>query len=117
MVTAAIVILAKPDILNKMKTKDCSICSQIADEETADQKHGDEENNTYLPVASHELKVIKDFTYGSRQKQLKRCPECKTYYFYRTDYEFLIGGSEDEEYLNRLTDAEAKKYLDRPSYE
>jgi hypothetical protein len=64
------------------------------------------------------LKVVRDFQpYGSRKLQLQQCPECGTYYLYRTDYEFLVNGSEDEEFLTRLTDNEAAEYLERPAPE
>jgi len=92
----------------------CSICSQLADYESADQKYGHEEENTYLPAAAQSLKIVRDFQpYGSRKLQLQQCPECQTYYLYRTDYEFLVNGSEDEEELTRLTTEEAAEYLER----
>ena len=37
--------------------------------------------------------------------------KCGTYYLYRTDYEYLVNGSEDEEYLTRLTEEQAAGYL------
>ncbi len=94
----------------------CSICSQLADQEYAFQKYGREEDNTCLPAASSSLAFVKDFQpYGSRKLQLWRCPQCGTYYLYRTDYEYLVNGSEDEEYLTRLTDEQAAEYLERPT--
>jgi hypothetical protein len=94
----------------------CSICSQLADYESADQKYGHEEGNTYLPAAANSLTVVRDFKpYSNRKLQLQRCPQCETYYLYRTDYEFLVNGSEDEEELTRLTDEEAAEYLERPA--
>ena len=92
----------------------CSICSRLADEEAAFQKYGWEEDNTYLPAAAGRLTVVKDFKpYSSRKLQLQQCPECSTYYLYQTDYEFLVNGSEDEEYLTRLSDEEAVEYLEK----
>jgi hypothetical protein len=94
----------------------CHICSQLADVESAYQKYGRAEDNTYLPTASNRLLVVKDFKpNASRKLELQQCPECQTYYLYRTDYEFLVNGSEDEEELTRLTDAEAVEYLERPT--
>ena len=59
---------------------------------------------------------MKDFKpYDSRALQLKQCPECGTYYLYRTDYEYLVNGSEDEEVLTRLKPEEATEYLARPA--
>ena len=83
----------------------CSICSSLKDGE-------DNFFNSSLPRAAYKLILVHDMTRnGSRKKEVKQCPECKTYYFYRTDYEFLAGGSEDEEYLTRLSDEEAQGYL------
>jgi hypothetical protein len=90
----------------------CSICSDIKNKEYAFQKYGSEYNNSYLPENAKKLIVIKDFKPNSdRLKQLKQCPECKTYYLYETDYEFLAFGSEDEEFLTRLTENEALELL------
>ncbi len=90
----------------------CSICSRLADVESAFQKYGWEEDNTYLPAAAGKLMLVKDFKpYSSRKLQLQQCPQCKTYYLYETDYEFLVNGSEDEEYLRRLSEEEAAEYL------
>ena len=90
----------------------CSICSQLSSEESAFQKYGWEENNSYLPSAANHLIVIKDFKpHSSRKLQLQQCPDCQTYYLYRTDFEFLVNGSEDEEYLTRLTADQAAEYL------
>lgn len=89
----------------------CEICSQLAGEEYAFQKYGSE-NNTYLPAVSGRLILVKDFDpYSSRKKQLWQCPLCRTYYFYRTDYEYLVNGSEDEEFLTRLSPEQAAPYL------
>ena len=94
----------------------CPICSQLADEEYAFQRYGSEENNTYLPAAAKKLVVVKDFKpYDSRKLQLKQCPECGTYYRYESDYEYLVNGTEDEEFLTRLTEERAARYLDAPT--
>jgi len=92
----------------------CSLCSQLADEEVAFQKYGWEQYDTHLPAAANNLKLVTDFRpYDSRQLKLLQCPACKTYYLYRTDYEFLVNGSEDEDFLTRLSDKEAAEYLNR----
>ena len=91
---------------------DCSICSDLAAEETASQKYGWEEDNTYLPAAAGKLTIVKDLKPNSSRKlQVQQCPECGTYYLYRSDYEYLVNGSEDEEYLTRISVEEASKYL------
>ena len=93
----------------------CSICSELADEEAAFQKYGWPEDDTYLPKAAGKLTVVKDFKpYSDRKLQLRQCPECGTYYLYRSDYEYFVNGSEDEEYLTRLSDEAAQSWLERP---
>jgi hypothetical protein len=90
----------------------CPICSQLSEQEYAYQKYGSEQNNTYLPSATAQLILMKDFDpYSSRKKQLWQCSICATYYFYRTDYEYLVNGSEDEEILSRLSAQQAAQYL------
>jgi hypothetical protein len=37
---------------------------------------------------------------------------CGTYYLYRSDYEYLVNGSEDEEILTRLSPDQAAPYLE-----
>lgn len=94
-----------------MKSK-CSICSDFKDKDSAFQKFGSENNNTYLPGNAQNLILIKDLKPGSsRLKHLKQCPECKTYYLYETDYEYFAFGSEDEQFLTRLTETEAMDIL------
>lgn len=94
----------------------CSICSQLADRETAFQKFGWEENNSYLPAAAEALTIVRDFKpYSSRKLQLRRCPECGTHYLYSSDYEYLVNGSEDEETLERLTAERAAEVLQAPA--
>jgi hypothetical protein len=98
--------------------KKCRVCSSLLDAEYAFQKYGWPHDNTYMPIASDGLKVVRDFRpYGSRKLQLQQCPECGTYFLYRTDYEYLAGGSEDEEFLTRLTGEQATEYLNRPAPE
>lgn len=90
----------------------CGICSQLADHERAFQKGGREEEATYLPAAWRQLELLRDFKPGSsRARQLLRCRECGTCYLYTSDYEFLVNGTEDEEFLDRLTGDEAAKEM------
>ena len=92
--------------------KTCSICSHLKDQETASQKYGWEENDTYLPAAAALLTIVRDLKRDSSRKlQLQQCPVCGTFYLYQLDYEYLINGSEDEETLNRLSPAQAADYL------
>lgn len=90
----------------------CSICSQLKDRETAFQKYGSSYPDTYLPAAAEQLEILIDFRPLSERKiQLRRCPECGRYYLYQTDYEYLTNGTEDEQELIRLSDAEAEEYI------
>jgi len=92
----------------------CPICSALPDEACASQKYGWEQNDTYLPAAAGQLRLVRDYRpNGSRKLQLQQCPECGAYYLYKTDYEYLVDGSEDEECLTRLTDDQAAEYLSR----
>ena len=90
------------------KVNGCTICSQLGEQEWATQKYGWEENDTHLPEASRKLVLIRDLKPNSaRALQLWQCPECMTYYRYESDYEYLAGGSEDEQSLIRLSEEEA----------
>ena len=92
--------------------KKCSICCDLSEYQRGFQKGGREEEDTYLPAASTYLKQVKEVYPGkNRTPILKQCPECGTYYLYEVEYEFLVYGSEDEQRLSRLTDAEAAQYL------
>jgi hypothetical protein len=96
----------------------CRICSQLGDSEYGFQKNGWPDNDSHLPGAAYSLNVVRDFKpYSDRKLQLRQCPDCQTYYLYTTDYEFLAGGSEDEQFLTRLTAAQAAEYLQRPAPE
>lgn len=95
-----------------MPTIQCEICSGLADQEYAFQKYGWEEGDTSLPAVVGHLVMVRDLKpYSSRKLQLLQCPMCGTYYLYRTDYEYLVNGSEDEQFLTRLTGEQAKEYL------
>ncbi|MBI4407534.1 MAG: hypothetical protein HY565_03480 [Candidatus Kerfeldbacteria bacterium] len=79
----------------------CRICSQLADVETAFNKNGKPEYSSSLPLAFNELTRIEE-DYHSVDDYIAQCPLCKTKYHYRSTYEFLVGGSEDEITLTRL---------------
>ena len=94
------------------QNKACTLCGGLLNEEYGFQKYGWPEDDTYLPGAAGKLELVRDLRPGSsRALQLRRCPQCGTYYLYRTDYEYLVNGSEDEEFLTRLSEAEAHRYL------
>lgn len=95
----------------KLRHQTCGICSQLSNKESAFQKFGSD-YGTSLPEASEKLEVVIDFKPNSGRKlQLKKCPECGTYYLYKTDYDYYINGSEDEQELTRLTESQASEYL------
>ena len=97
---------------NHQAWSDCKICSHLKEKETASQKFGWQENDTCLPPAVDELLVIyNENSHGSRLKQVRQCPLCKTSYLYTSDYEYLVNGSEEEQTLTRLAPTEAEKYL------
>jgi hypothetical protein len=91
----------------------CSICSQLKDFEIGSQKHGREDEDTFLPDSFAKLKFVKDLKPGrTRTPELLVCPECGTFYFYKVEYEFLATGSEDEQHLTRLaSEDEIKRFI------
>lgn len=98
--------------------KKCSICSSLADHEFAYQKFGWEENDTSLPQVASQLIVLRELhPFDSRTLELQQCPECGTHYLKKTDYEYLVNGTEDQQCLKRLSQAEAAQYICQPSVE
>ena len=90
----------------------CALCGSLADREEGFHKEGATDGNFSLPRAFDHLLLVQDQTgVSSRRRQLKRCPSCDTHYWYWTDYEFLAGGSEEEEFLVRLRPEQVDAYL------
>lgn len=115
MLTGSATGILLTELLNNSKSgvyyppyDNCRICSNLKDFQRGDQKIGKEAEDTFLPPAADELKTIKTVT---RRREVKRCPECATFYLYETEYDFLIGGSEDTQRLTRLTIEETASYL------
>jgi len=97
----------------QLRHANCGTCGALQDREFGYQKYGWAEDDVHLAAAAASLIVLKDFKpHSSRALQLQQCPACNTYYLYQTDYEYLVNGSEDEQTLTRLTDAQAAKYLE-----
>jgi hypothetical protein len=111
-----------------MRHQNCSTCGKLMDSEYGFQKSGE---GTFLPSEANRLLVLNELlTPGdfelkgnpplqipfSRVLQLRRCPECETFYLYGTDYEFIYGGTEDEQFLKRLTDEQASAYLEKMGF-
>jgi len=96
----------------------CPVCSGLREVETASQKYGSNYPDTSLPEAARLLELVFDFKPGSeRARQLRRCPQCGTFYLYESDYEYFAFGSEDEQRLVRLDPPAAAVYCaeaDRP---
>lgn len=89
----------------------CEICRGLKAVETSLTKHGWEENDRLLPAVYGRLH---DVRVGGREEERRSprfCPLCATLYSYETRSEYLVNGSEDEEELRRLTDAEARAWL------
>ncbi len=96
------------------RAKNCTICSKLKDREYTFTKYLSDYSTPPLPDAAARLVVVIDMNPGSsRASRLMRCPECGTYYLYESDYEYLVNGTEDEEFLTRLTDEQAGEYLSK----
>lgn len=90
----------------------CACCGGLRATEFASQKGGREDRDTFLPAASRDLAVVRDFRpHDPRSIQLLRCPGCGAWFLYRTQYEYLAGGSEDEQWLFRLHPDRARDIL------
>lgn len=99
--------------MDNIPAPQCGMCGGLSEHETARQKFGWEENDTFLPGAANDLVVVRDLKPGSsRRREVRQCPQCGAYFLYESDYEYLVNGSEDEESLQRLTQDEAGKYLE-----
>lgn len=90
----------------------CARCGVLRATEFASQKGGWEDRDTFLPPAWRDLEVVRDFRpHDPRSIQLLRCPGCGAWFLYRTQYEYLAGGSEDEQWLFRLEPDRARDIL------
>src|ERR1051325_1208253 len=72
----------------------CQICGELAE-----YSHADLAQNEHLPAATRELEDVTE--------DLKKCPACQTYFRYRYEYEYLVYGSYEDAYLERITREEA----------
>lgn len=90
----------------------CRCCGELASSEYATRKNGWPEDDSFLPGAAQRLELVRDLDpHGGRTRHLQRCPMCGAWFLYRTDYTFLAGGTEDEEFLDRIDAAEAARLL------
>ena len=97
---------------------DCEICSQLSESQSSFSKYGWDDSTRALPAAAGRL-VSTGFIapYDREENHLERCPVCGIFYHYRSSYEYLVNGSEDEEILTRLTPAECRAFLAEGEYE
>lgn len=103
-------------VTKNSRHQNCSICSQLDNYHSALQTIGREEEDTFIPEIAGSQKFVRSLKPEScRYMQLQVCPECQTYYLYKSDYEYLAFGTEDEQILIRLTDEEGAKYLEWPA--
>ena len=86
--------------------KRCVICSPIP--ELSFFPSGGEVRSHYLEILGAPLFNDSD---SSRAWCLKRCPLCATHWLWKSDYTYLVGGSETDITLQRLTDEEAQPVL------
>ncbi len=96
---------------------ECEICRHLDDYETSFTKYAHEDETELLPAEAARLARLP----GSRVSETDRrvfwrCPVCGTFYLYKTTYEFLTTGSEDEEELERATPTQARRFLTAKAY-
>ena len=91
---------------------DCRDCGVLRAREFASQKGGWADHDTFLPTAWKRLECVRDFRPGDpRAIQLLRCSGCGAWFLYRAQYEYLAGGSEDEQLIFRLDPSQAEEIL------
>lgn len=94
------------------KPAKCSICGDLGDCHRGLQTVGRESEDTFLPEAAEKLKRIKDVDVGrGRPSTLLQCPECGSWFLFKTTYEYLVYGSEDEQELSRISGEQAEELL------
>jgi len=97
----------------RTRHRECGTCSVLSDYEQAIQHvQGEETDTPHLPEAVGRLTGVLTVPGAP---DIRRCPECGTYYLYESAYEFLIGfgGSYDEQTLKRLSEDEAEEYREK----
>ncbi len=89
----------------------CEVCRGLKPVQTSLYKYGRDEYDTPLPPAARRLQEVVVEGREGESRSPRFCQLCGTIYSYETRYEYLVNGSEDEEELRRLTDAEARAWL------
>ncbi len=102
---------------HELNLDQCEICSELGGVERSFEKYGWPDNTQSLPSPVSRLELAENIEgYDKERHHVKRCPICGTFYQYDLTYEYLVGGSEDEETLKRLTPTEARRFLDDETY-
>lgn len=93
------------------KPEKCPGCGMLGNYHMAMQKHGRENEDTFLPPCPG-LKTVRDVRHPEEGKgELEQCSECGAYFFYRSEYEYLATGSEDTQIRMRLTPQEVERLM------
>jgi hypothetical protein len=89
----------------------CAVCSRLKNEERSFYKYAAPQYDNPLPGASQLLKTVPGVRGEIDEKdQIRVCPDCNQLYHYKVSYEYHVNGSEDEELLTRLTEAETGEF-------
>lgn len=90
----------------------CSVCGSLQDYHRAMQKGGHESQDTHLPAASGKLVTVKEVRPDHNGSSfVQQCAECDAWFLYKTTYEFLVYGSEDEQQLYRISAQQADELM------
>lgn len=89
----------------------CDICRALRPVERSLYKHGWEERDAPLPRAANRLVELAITGREDERRRPRLCPLCGALYSCESRYEYLVNGSEDEEELRRLSEAEARAWL------
>ncbi len=91
-------LVAEQTAADTARVSACSSCSKIEAQSTSFAGP-----HAVHPMPQAARAIIPEYpSTGGRLHERFRCGSCKTLYAYDTNYEYLAGGSEDEEYLTRL---------------
>ncbi len=90
----------------------CHICQDIPDKCNYFTVGGEVKYDD-MPRAASQLETVGAPFYNddlnSSKTLIKVCPHCDTHYEWDYEYEFLVGGSEDDVILTRLSDEEGRR--------
>ncbi|NHJ12593.1 MAG: hypothetical protein EAX95_02910 [Candidatus Thorarchaeota archaeon] len=98
-------IRSLPNYPPAAKVTDCSTCRSIPDNLAANMAEGES-----LDAYKSKLEAAIKFAYYSNA--VMRCPICGRLYIYKYEYEYLVGGSEEDEWLWRTDTKGAIELVD-----